>query len=52
MNPVRPLWFYGYVLKNKVNDNFYIGVASDLKHRLEQHNKGLVRSTKRLRHCT
>lgn len=43
MNPVRPYWYYVYVLKSQKYNRLYTG---DLKQRLEQHNKGLVRSTK------
>lgn len=49
MNPVRPKWFYIYVLKNRKNANFYTGVTNNLRQRLEQHNNGLVFSTKYLR---
>ena len=48
MNPVRPLWYYSYVLKSEKNGKFYTGVSSNLKLRLEQHNKKCVRSTKHM----
>lgn len=48
MSPVRPCWHYVYVLKNKKNSNFYVGVTGNLKERLEQHNKRLILSTKYL----
>ncbi len=46
MNPVRPKWFYTYVLMTLKDRNFYTGVANNLKKRFEQHNNGLVSSTK------
>ena len=46
MNPVRPLWYYCYVLQSTYNGKFYTGVTKNLKLRLEQHNKRLVRTTK------
>lgn len=44
--PVRPKWYYTYVLTDKTNKKFYIGATGDLKTRLKLHNKGLVFSTK------
>jgi len=38
MNPVRPLWYYCYVLKSEKNDKFYTGVTGNLELRVEQHN--------------
>ena len=38
--------FYTYVLKSKKDNDFYIGSTNDLKRRIEEHNSGLVRSTK------
>lgn len=46
MNPVRPLWYYTYVLISKKNKEFYTGTTNNIGKRLEQHNKGLVVSTK------
>ena len=46
MGPVRPIWFYTYVLISKKDGNFYTGVSINLKKSLEQHFKGLVFSTK------
>ena len=46
MNPVRPYWYYVYVLKSQKYNRLYTGVTNNLKQRLEQHNEGLVRSTK------
>ncbi len=49
MNPVRPPWFYTYVLKSNKDGNIYTGCTNNLKQRLEQHNSGLVHSTKHRR---
>lgn len=38
--------FYTYVLKSKKDDRLYIGFSTNLKKRLEEHNKGLVEITK------
>ncbi len=38
--------FYTYVLRSKKDNNIYIGFTGDLKKRLNEHNKGLVISTK------
>jgi len=38
--------YYVYVLKSKKDGNFYVGYTSDLKKRVELHNKGHVKSTK------
>jgi putative endonuclease len=46
MNPVRPVWFYTYVLMCEKTNTFYTGCTNDLKQRMEQHNKGEVFSTK------
>jgi putative endonuclease len=45
MNPVRPYWFYTYVLKSHKDGEFYTGTTSNLKKRLKEHNSGLVSST-------
>jgi putative endonuclease len=37
--------FYVYVLKSKKDGFCYTGSTSDLRHRLIEHNAGLVRST-------
>lgn len=39
--------FYTYVLQSEMDGKFYTGSTTDLKLRFEQHNKGLVESTKR-----
>jgi len=46
VNPVRPSWFYTYVLISQKDEGFYTGVTNNLKRRFEQHNAGLVFSTK------
>lgn len=46
MNPVRPGWFYTYVLISEKDGNFYTGATNNLKKRLEGHNAGIVLSTK------
>jgi len=38
--------YYTYVLQSKKDDKFYVGFTKNLKLRFEQHNKGLVESTK------
>lgn len=38
--------YYVYVLQSKKDDNKYVGYTRNLKLRFEQHNKGLVESTK------
>jgi len=49
MSPVRPAWYYTYVLQSKTKGNFYIGTTKNLNQRLKQHNNGLVFSTKSMR---
>jgi putative endonuclease len=46
MIPVRPFWFYTYVLKSEKTGTFYTGATSNLKKRLEEHNKGKVYYTR------
>ena len=46
MSPVRPKWFYTYVLMGQKDKKFYTGVTNYLQRRVEQHNTGLVLSTK------
>ncbi|MEK7664307.1 MAG: GIY-YIG nuclease family protein [Patescibacteria group bacterium] len=41
--------FMLYVLQSKKDLSFYIGFTSDLKRRINEHNKGLSRSTKHKR---
>ena len=38
--------YYTYVLQSVKDRNFYVGFTKDLKLRFEQHNKGIVDSTK------
>ncbi|OGJ55577.1 excinuclease ABC subunit C [Candidatus Peribacteria bacterium RIFCSPHIGHO2_02_FULL_52_16] len=38
--------FTVYVLRSQQNDQLYVGYTTDLKQRLETHNKGSVTSTK------
>ncbi len=38
--------FYTYVLKSLKDGELYVGFSKDLKHRLSEHNKGLVAATK------
>ena len=38
--------YYTYVLQSIKDSNFYVGFAKDLKLRFEQHEKGLVESTR------
>jgi len=40
---------YTYVLQSIEDMGFYVGLTKDLKLRFEQHNKGLVESTKNRR---
>ena len=41
--------YYTYVLLSEVDDQLYSGFTKDLKLRFEQHEKGLVPSTKNRR---
>lgn len=38
--------FYVYILKSKKDGNLYIGSTNDLQRRINEHNNGLVFSTK------
>ncbi|MBI3386056.1 GIY-YIG nuclease family protein [Candidatus Gottesmanbacteria bacterium] len=40
------MFFYVYVLRSKLNDEFYIGLTRNLIRRLKEHNLGLNQSTK------
>jgi len=42
--------YYTYVLRSKKDGKFYIGVTKNLKRRFEEHNKGLIESTRTRRH--
>jgi putative endonuclease len=39
-------FYYVYVLKSKKDKKNYVGYTENLKLRFEQHNKGMVESTK------
>ncbi|MBU4421633.1 GIY-YIG nuclease family protein [Candidatus Parcubacteria bacterium] len=39
--------YYCYILQSQKNNHYYIGSTSDIVNRLDSHNKGCVRSTKR-----
>ncbi|MCH7827102.1 MAG: GIY-YIG nuclease family protein [Bacteroidetes bacterium] len=39
-------YYYVYILKSLVDGKFYTGYTSNLKKRLDEHNKGLTKSTK------
>jgi putative endonuclease len=41
--------YYTYVLQSTKDSQFYAGFTKNLKQRFEQHNKGLVESTKQRR---
>jgi putative endonuclease len=41
--------YYVYILKSEIDSNMYIGYTKDLKIRIQQHNTGLVTSTKNRR---
>ena len=41
--------YYTYVLQSEKDNKFYTGYTKDLKLRFEQHNNGLVDSTKKRR---
>lgn len=38
--------FYVYLLKSKKDNNLYMGFTGNLKRRINEHNSGLVTSTK------
>jgi len=40
------MFYYIYVLKSNKDKKFYTGYTNNLKLRFEQHQKGLVESTK------
>lgn len=42
-------FYYTYVLKSEIDGNNYAGYTKDLNLQFEQHNKGLVGSTKNRR---
>jgi len=40
------MYYYTYVIKSRSDNKLYIGWATDVYKRLEEHNKGLVRATR------
>jgi putative endonuclease len=42
-------FYYVYVLQSEKDHKFYIGLASDIKKRLEEHNSGKVSTTRNRR---
>ena len=40
-------WWYVYVLRSKKSREIYIGSTNDLKRRINDHNAGLCKATKR-----
>ena len=40
------MFYYVYILKSLKNDSLYIGYTSDLKKRVNEHNKGVNLATK------
>jgi putative endonuclease len=45
--PILSKFYYCYILKSSLSGKYYIGCTHDCKIRLNQHNAGKVRSTKR-----
>jgi putative endonuclease len=41
--------YYVYVLRSKQDGKFYVGYTADLVKRMEDHNKGVVQSTRNRR---
>ena len=39
-------FYYTYILKSEKDNNYYTGYTKDIELRFEQHQKGLVESTK------
>jgi len=46
MSPVRPEWFFTYVLKCGKTGTFYTGATNNLDKRIKEHNGGKVFYTK------
>jgi len=42
-------FYYIYILRSRIDNNFYVGYTENLKLRFEQHTKGQVSSTKKRR---
>jgi len=38
--------FWVYAIRNSLSNRVYIGQTNDVKRRLEEHNRGIVRSTR------
>jgi len=38
--------FFTYILRSQLNRKYYIGYSDDLRRRLKEHNKGIVKSTR------
>jgi len=49
MDPVRPRWFYTYVLRSEKDGELYTGSTHNLKQHVAAHNNGLVTSTRHRR---
>ena len=41
--------YFIYVLKSEIDNNLYVGYSKNLESRINQHNEGLVTSTKKRR---
>jgi putative endonuclease len=44
--PCGIMFYYIYILQSEKDSNFYTGYTKDLKKRLNEHNDGLIHSTK------
>ncbi len=44
---IIPSMFYLYIIKSKITSSYYIGHTKDVHRRLEYHNAGYNKSTKR-----
>jgi len=49
---IIPKMYYVYILRSKLDNNFYVGYTHDLKKRIQVHDEGLVVSTKHRRPLT
>ena len=45
-NKTSQMFFYTYILQSIKDGEHYIGYTSNLKRRIEEHSKGLTKSTK------
>jgi putative endonuclease len=41
--------FFVYVIRSEVNGHFYVGLTSNVFNRVNEHNKGMTKSTKPFR---